>query len=66
MTGRRWRQDDWKLRRYKKRWKVKRTLAWLQNFRRLRQDCILIIHCGFFISLAYKSLSVFMKPLVVP
>jgi len=28
-------QDGRKLRRYKRRWKVERLFAWLQNFRRL-------------------------------
>ena len=28
-------QDGRKLRRYKRRWKVERVFAWLQNFRRL-------------------------------
>lgn len=28
-------QDGRKLRRYKKRWKVERLFAWLQNFRRI-------------------------------
>jgi transposase len=28
-------QDKRKLRRYKRRWKVERVFAWLQNFRRL-------------------------------
>ena len=28
-------QDERKLRRYRKRWKVERTIAWLGNFRRL-------------------------------
>ncbi len=28
-------QDGRKLRRYKKRWKIERLFAWLQNFRRL-------------------------------
>jgi len=28
-------QDRRKLRRYKRRWKVERVFAWLQNFRRL-------------------------------
>lgn len=28
-------QDGRKLRRYRHRWKVERTIAWLQNFRRL-------------------------------
>ena len=28
-------QDGGKLRRYKRRWKIERLFAWLQNFRRL-------------------------------
>jgi len=28
-------QDSRKLRRYRRRWKIERTIAWLQNFRRL-------------------------------
>ena len=28
-------QDRRKLRRYKRRWKIERTIAWLQNFRRV-------------------------------
>ena len=28
-------QDGRRLRRYKRRWKIERTIAWLQNFRRL-------------------------------
>lgn len=28
-------QDGRKLRRYRRRWKVERSIAWLQNFRRL-------------------------------
>ena len=28
-------QDGRKLRRYRKRWKVERSISWLQNFRRL-------------------------------
>lgn len=28
-------QDGRKLRRYQRRWKVERTISWLQNFRRL-------------------------------
>ena len=28
-------QDERKLRRYKRRWKIERFFAWLQNFRRL-------------------------------
>ncbi len=42
--------DGRKLRRYKRRWKVERTFAWLQNFRRLvvRWDRKLTIYQGFF------------------
>jgi transposase len=29
------RQDGRKLRRYKRRWKIERLFAWLQNFRRI-------------------------------
>jgi transposase len=29
------RQDGRKLRRYRRRWKIERTIAWLSNFRRL-------------------------------
>lgn len=29
-------QDGRPLRRYKRRWKVERTIAWLQSFRRVR------------------------------
>ena len=45
-----WRQDGRKLRRYRKRWKIERTFAWLQNFRRLlvRQDRILTVYQGLF------------------
>jgi len=32
---RRWREDGRELRRYRKRWKVERSIAWLGNFRRL-------------------------------
>ncbi len=28
-------QDGRKLRRYKRRWKIERTIAWLQNYRRI-------------------------------
>jgi transposase len=43
-------QDGRALRRYRKRWKVERTFAWLQNFRRLlvRQDRFISVHQGFF------------------
>ena len=45
-----WRQDGRKLRRYRRRWKVERTFAWLQNYRRLlvRQDRILTVYRGLF------------------
>ena len=29
-------EDKRKLRRYRKRWKIERTNAWLQNFRRIQ------------------------------
>jgi len=43
-------QDGRALRRYRKRWKVERTFAWLQNFRRLlvRQDRLISVYQGFF------------------
>jgi transposase len=45
-----WRQDGRKLRRYRRRWKVERTFAWLQNYRRLlvRHDRILTVYRGLF------------------
>ncbi len=44
------RQDGRKLRRYSRRWKVERTFAWLQNFRRLvvRWDRDLVMYRAFF------------------
>jgi transposase len=44
------RQDGRKLRRYRKRWKVERTFAWLGNFRRLvvRWDREIKIYQAFF------------------
>ena len=41
--------DGRKLRRYRRRWKIERTFAWLGNFRRLqvRQDRILSVFEGF-------------------
>ena len=44
------RQDRRKLRRYKRRWKVERTLAWLGNFRRLlvRHERLLPAYRAFF------------------
>jgi transposase len=43
-------EDKRKLRRYRKRWKIERTNAWLQNFRRIqvRYDRILTLFQGFF------------------
>jgi transposase len=43
-------EDKRKLRRYRKRWKIERTNAWLQNFRRIqvRYDRIITIFQGFF------------------
>lgn len=42
-------QDGRKLRRYKRRWKVERVFAWLQNFRRVlvRYDRYLDNYLGF-------------------
>lgn len=42
--------DGRKLRRYKRRWKVERTNAWLGNFRRvvIRWDRLLSVYQGFF------------------
>jgi hypothetical protein len=38
------------LRRYKRRWKVERTLAWLGNYGRLlvHWECHLVVYLGFF------------------
>lgn len=51
---RRWKRerpfyDGRKLRRYRRRWKIERTNAWLGNFRRVlvRQDRILSVFQGF-------------------
>lgn len=43
-------QDGRKLRRYRRRWKVERTFAWLGNYRRLvvRWDRSLTIYSAFF------------------
>jgi transposase len=43
-------QDGRKLRRYKRRWKVERTFAWLGNFRRLvvRYERLLKMYRAFF------------------
>lgn len=42
-------QDGRKLRRYRKRWKIERLWAWLQNFRRIlvRQDYLAENYLGF-------------------
>jgi len=42
-------QDKRKLRRYRRRWKIERTIAWLQNFRRVqvRYDRIFAVYQGF-------------------
>jgi transposase len=47
---RRKRQDRRKLRPYRRRWKVERTFAWLNHYRRLvvRWDRSLTIYSGFF------------------
>src|SRR3974377_505887 len=39
-------EDKRKLRRYRKRWKIERSIAWIQNFRRLyvRYDRILTVY----------------------
>jgi transposase len=43
-------QDGRKLRRYRKRWKIERTFAWLGNFRRLvvRYERHLLMYAAFF------------------
>ncbi len=43
-------EDRRKLRRYRRRWKIERAFAWLQNLRRLlvRHDRILTVYQGFF------------------
>ena len=43
-------QDGRPLRRYRKRWKIERTFAWLGNFRRLvvRYERYLIVYQAFF------------------
>lgn len=42
-------EDRRKLRRYRKRWKIERSIAWIQNFRRVyvRYDRILAVYLGF-------------------
>jgi len=43
-------QDGRKLRRYRKRWKVERTFAWIGNFRRLvvRYEKLITVYRAFF------------------
>jgi len=43
-------QDGRKLRRYRRRWKIERTFAWLGNFRRLvvRYERHLLMYAAFF------------------
>ena len=43
-------QDGRKLRRYRRRWKIERTFAWLGNFRRLvvRWDRLITVYRAFF------------------
>jgi transposase len=43
-------QDGRKLRRYRRRWIVERTFAWLGNFRRIvvRYERLFTTHAGFF------------------
>jgi transposase len=43
-------QDGRKLRRYRKRWKVERTIAWIANFRRLttRYEKLITVYRAFF------------------
>jgi len=43
-------QDGKKLRRYRKRWKVERTFAWIGNFRRLvvRYERLITVYRAFF------------------
>ena len=50
MRSRKASQDGRVLRRYRRRWKVERTLAWLGNFRRLvvRYDRSITIYEAFF------------------
>lgn len=44
------RQDGRALKRYRHRWIVERTFAWLHNFKRIRtrDDRLLVIYTGFF------------------
>ena len=56
-------QDGRKLRRYKRRWKVERLFAWLQNFRRLVvryeykvENFLGLVHLGCIVILLRKCL----------
>lgn len=51
-------QDGRKLRRYKRRWKIERLFAWLQNFRRIEvrheryiENYVGFVHLGCFVIL---------------
>ena len=49
-------QDGRALRRYRRRWKIERLFAWLQNFRRIqvRHDRILENYLGFVLLLIFE------------
>ncbi len=56
-------QDGRKLRRYKRRWKIERLFAWLQNFRRLvvryeykDENFLGLVHLGCIVILLRKCL----------
>jgi hypothetical protein len=57
-------QNGRALRRYRKRWKVERTFAWLQNFRRLLvcQDRLICVYQGFFHLACTCLFEILMKP----
>lgn len=60
-------EDKRKLRRFRKRWKIERTNAWLQNFRRIqvRYDRILTVFQSFFsLRLLDYRLAAFMQPVL--
>ncbi|HSQ84131.1 MAG TPA: transposase [Desulfobacterales bacterium] len=43
-------QDGRRLRRYRKRWKIERTISWLSNYRRLvvRYERMITVYQAFF------------------
>lgn len=60
-------EDKRKLRRFRKRWKIERTNAWLQNFRRIqvRYDRILTVFQSIFsLRLLDYRLAAFMQPVL--